>query len=269
MEYQFYEVVKKPPLAWVYLNRPAKKNAMNLPAWTETIPIFEELSNADEIRCIILSGRGSCFSVGIDLLGMAEFMSELMDKEQKGGIKWKMIKKIKQLQDSLTCIELCRKPVIAAIHGYCIGGGLDMAAACDIRLSSCESIFSLRETAVGFVADVGVLQRLPRIVGQGITRELAYTAKNFDATRAREILLVNAVYQTQQELWDGAEKMALEIAQNSPLGVQATKNVLNFGMDKSNQDGLDFVASVSTNIIPSDELTEAMTAFMEKRKPIF
>ena len=166
----------------------------------------------------------------------------------------------------MTCIEKCRKPVIAAIHGYCIGAGLDMITACDIRLSSKDAVFSLREAAVGFVADVGVLQRLPHIVGQGISRELAYTAKNFSAERAKEILLVNEVFNDEEALMKGAEKMAMEIAENSPLAVQASKDVLNYGVGKSVDDGLKYVAAISSNIIPSDDLFEAVTAFTEKRK---
>jgi enoyl-CoA hydratase len=173
------------------------------------------------------------------------------------------------LQETMTCIEKCRKPVIAAIHGYCIGAGLDMATACDIRLCSADASFSLREAAVGFVADVGVLQRIPNIVGQGVARELAYTAKNIDAKRAKEVLLVNEVFESQEALMAGAEKMAMEIVANSPLAVQASKEVLNYGIGKSVDEGLKYVASISANIIPSNDLFEAMTAMMEKRKPNF
>ena len=268
-EYEFYHVEKKAPIAWVYLNRPDKKNAMNPPAWKETIPIFKDLDQDPEIRVIILTGRGPCFSAGIDLMGMVPELPELMDNEQKGGVKQKLLEKIKGLQDALTCIESCKKPVIAAIHGHCIGAGLDMATACDIRVSSRDAVFCLKEAAVGFVADVGVLQRLPLIVGQGITREMAFTAKTIRAERAREILLVNEIFETPEDLLTGAEAMALEIANNSPLAVQASKDVLNFGIGKSVQEGLLYVASMSTNIIPSNDLMEAVTAFAEKRPPKF
>lgn len=267
--YEFYHVEKKPPVAWVYLNRPDKKNAMNPPAWKEIIPIFEDIDADKDIRAVIISGKGPCFSAGIDLVGMSRELPELMENEQKGGIKWRLLKKIYALQDAISCIEWCRKPVIAAIHGHCIGAGLDMATACDIRLCTSDAVFSLREAAVGFVADVGVLQRIPRIVGQGYARELAYTAKNFEAASAKEMLLVNAVYEGYDALMDGARKMAEKIAANSPLAVEASKDVLNFSMGRPNDEGLKYVASVSTNIIPSKDLMEAMTAFAEKRKPNF
>lgn len=268
-EYKFYLVEKKPPIAWVYLNRPEKFNAMNEPAWTESPKIFQDLSNDDEIKVIIIAGKGKHFTAGIDVIGMAGVIPEMGIKEQLGAIKWKLLPKIYMLQDTMTCIEKCRKPVIAAIHGYCIGAGLDMATACDIRLCTSDALFSLREAAVGFVADVGVLQRLPLIVGQGIARELAYTAKNIDAKRAKEILLVNEVYENQEALLAGAEKMAMEIVANSPLAVQASKDVLNYCVGKTIDDGLKYVASISANIIPSNDLYEAMTAMMEKRKPNF
>ena len=268
-DYEFYMVEKQPPVAWVYLNRPEKMNAMNPPAWKEALPIFEDLDSDDNIRAVVIAGKGKSFSAGIDLMGMAAEMPELTDPRQKGGVKRQVLRKIYKLQDTMSCLEWCRKPVIAAIHGYCIGAGLDMATACDIRLCSEDAVFSLRESAMGFVADVGALQRIPNIVGQGIARELTYTAKNIDAQRAKEILLVNEVYKDKRALIGGARDMAIEIAEKSPLAVQASKEVLNYGIGKSAADGLKYVASMSANIIPSDDLYEAIEAFAQKRKPKF
>lgn len=268
-DYRFYLVEKKPPLAWVYLNRPEKKNAMNPPAWTEIIPIFADLDQDAAIRAVIITGKGPCFTAGIDLMEMVGTLPELISPDQKGGVKWRLRHKIALLQDAMSCIEWCRKPVIAAIHGHCIGAGLDMATACDIRLCSADAAFCLKEAAVGIVADVGVLQRLPHIVGQGFARELAFTAKMLSARRAREILLVNEVFDDHAALLRGAEEMAASIAENPPLAVQASKDVLKFGIGKSIEDGLKYVSSMSTNIIPSKDMEEAVTAFMEKRKPRF
>lgn len=269
IDYTFYKVEKKPPVAWVFLNRPEKKNAMNPPAWQEPVSIFEDLDRDPDIRVVVIAGNGPCFCSGIDLVSMMPELPELMETDQKGGVKWRFLPKLKRLQDAISSIEWCRKPVIAAIHGYCIGAGLDMATACDIRLCSSDAVFSLKEAAVGFVADVGVLQRLPLIIGQGHTRELAFTARNITAERAREILLVNDIFPDRDALMEAAQTLALDIAANSPLAVQATKDVLNYGIGKSVQDGLTYVATVSTNIIPSNDLNEAVTAFMEKRKPVF
>jgi enoyl-CoA hydratase len=178
--------------------------------------VFDALDADPEIRVVVLAGKGDCFSTGIDLPGMVPELPELLDEAQKGGVKWRLLPKIRNLQEAMNAIERCRKPVIAAIHGYCIGAGLDMAAACDIRLCSRDAVFSLREAAVGFVADVGVLQRLPRIVGQGMARELAFTAAFVDAERAHRILLVNAVLEDREALRAAADRMAAEIAANSP-----------------------------------------------------
>jgi enoyl-CoA hydratase len=268
-QYEFYQVEKKPPVAWVYLNRPDKKNAMNPPAWKEIIPIFEDIDKDKDIRVAVIAGREPCFSAGIDLMGMAGELPELMEADQKGGVKWALLKKISVLQDAISCIEWCRKPVIAAIHGHCVGAGLDMATACDIRICTADAVFCLKEAAVGFVADVGVLQRIPGIVGQGYARELAYTAKTVDAEKARQMLLVNEIYPDFNALITGAGELAGQIAGNPPLAVQATKDVLNYGVGKSVDDGLKYVASVSANIIPSKDLMEAIAAFSEKRKPVF
>lgn len=269
MEYKFYLLEKKSPIAWVYLNRPEKLNAMNPPAWEELIPICKEIEEDDDIRVVVIASKASIFCSGIDLVGMMPELPELMITEQLGGLKLQLLKKIYKLQDGLTCLEKCRKPIIAAVHGKCIGAGLDMITACDIRLCTEDAEFSLREAKVGFVADVGVLQRLPHIVGQGVGRELAFTAKDIDSKQAKETLLVNHVYKDKEELFKEAEKMAMEIAECSPLAVMASKDVLNYGIGKSVDDGLKYVASISSNIIPSKDLFEAVSAFTEKRKPKF
>jgi enoyl-CoA hydratase len=167
----------------------------------------------------------------------------------------------------MTCVEKCAKPVICAFHGYCIGAALDLGSACDIRLASQDAKISLREAAVSFIADVGSLQRVPLIVGQGITRELAFTAKYIDAKRAKEINLVNEIYPDKESLLKGAQEMALEIADNSPLAVQGAKEVLNYCRGKSIADGLEYVAARSAMILPSEDIAETLKAFMEKRKP--
>ncbi|HPS58892.1 MAG TPA: crotonase/enoyl-CoA hydratase family protein [Spirochaetota bacterium] len=269
MSYEFYSVEKKGPVAYVWLNRPEKKNSMNPPAWTETVPVFKELDEDDSVRVIIMAGKGSCFSAGIDLLSMIPLFSELTEKQQYGGIKRKFFEKIVMLQEGISAMEKCRKPVIAAIHSYCIGGGLDIATACDIRLCTKDAVFSLREAAIGFVADVGVLQRIPAIVGQGVARELAFTAKDIGAARAKEVNLVNGVYENYDELMAAAEAMALEIASNSPLAVQASKQVLKYGIGKSIDDSLKFNAAVSNYTIPSNDLMAAVQAFAQRKKPEF
>ncbi len=269
MEYKYYLVEKKGHIAWVWLNRPEKKNAMNPPAWKETIPIFEDLDDDDNIRVVIIAAKGSDFNTGIDLVGMLGELNELTSPVQTAAMKRSFLKKLLKLQDGLSCIEKCRKPVIAAVQGMCFGGGLDLITACDIRLCSSDAQFSLLEAAVGMVADVGVLQRIPNIIGQGHARSMAYSCRRINAARAKEINLVNDVYESYDELLKEAESLANDIAANSPLGVQASKVVLKYGIGKSVEDGLLFNAAVSNYTIPSNDVITAFKAFTEKKKPEF
>jgi enoyl-CoA hydratase len=265
----FYCVEKSGQIAMVWLNRPEKKNAMGKAAWEELPLIFAELSTDRHVRAVILAGRGDAFSAGIDLQEMVPELPELQNRDQSGSTKWSLLPRIKMLQQAITSVERCRKPVIAAVHGFCLGAGLDLATACDIRIASKDALFCVKEAAVGFVADVGVLQRLPLIVGQGLARELAMTAKMIDASRACRIGLVNEVHESYEALLNAAHAMAQEIAENSPLAVEATKDVLNTALEPAIDSGLKYVASISANIIPSKDLFEALDAFREKRKPCF
>ena len=176
---------------------------------------------------------------------------------------------IRTMQASITAIADLEVPVIAAVHGYCIGGGVDLIAACDIRLASADALFSVREAKIAIVADVGSLQRLPGIIGRGHVAELAYTGKDITAARAEAIGLVNSADGDADAVLAAARAMAAEIAANSPLAVQGTKAVLVAGEDRSVAEGLDFVATWNAAFLASDDLTEAMTAFMEKRPATF
>ncbi len=265
--YRFYKVEKKDSLAWVFLNRPEKKNAMGPDAWKEIIPIFAALDADEETRAVIIAGEGRDFSAGIDLVGMAPLIPALAEWDRSARGTAQIYKAIFPLQESMNAVEKCTKPVICAFHGYCIGAALDLGAACDIRLASEDALISLREAALAFIADVGVLQRLPHIVGQGITREMAYTARFMDAKRAREVNLVNEIYPDKESLLRGAEELALEIAAQAPLAVQGVKEVLNYCRGKSIADGLEYVAARSAMIVPSEDLAEALASFAEKRSP--
>lgn len=267
--YNFYKVEKKEKIAWVFLNRPEKKNAMGPDAWKEIIPIFADIDEDDEIRVAIIAGEGKDLSAGIDLMGMATMIPTMKNWDMSAKGKVRLFHDVFPLQDAMTCVEKCSKPVICCFHGFCIGAALDLGSACDIRLAAEDAKISLREAAVSIIADVGVLQRLPHIVGQGITREMAFTAKFIDARRALEVNLVNEVYPDKEALLKGAEKLALEIAEMAPLAVQGAKEVLNYCRGKSIADGLEYVAARSAMILPSEDLAETMAGFMEKRKPIY
>ena len=269
MEYKYYLVEKKGHIAWVWLNRPEKKNAMGPDAWKEIIPIFADIDSDDDIRVAIIAGEGKDLSTGIDIMGMAPMIPTMKNWDMSAKGKVKLFHDIFPLQEAMTCVEKCSKPVICCFHGYCIGAALDLGSACDIRLAAEDAKISLRESAVSFIADVGVLQRLPHIVGQGITREMAFTAKFIDSKRAREVNLVNEVYPDKEALLKGAQSLALEISQMAPLAVQGAKEVLNFCRGKGIADGLEYVAARSAMILPSEDMAETMAAFMEKRAPVY
>jgi enoyl-CoA hydratase len=174
-----------------------------------------------------------------------------------------------RLQAAITAVADCPKPVLGAIHGYCIGGGVDLATACDIRLAAADAVFSVRETRMAIVADLGSLQRLPRIVGSGHTAELALTGKDIDAGRAKEIGLVNDVVEDADAVVAAARAMASDMAALSPFAVQGTKAVLAASAGRNVAEGLDYVAAWNAGMLVSDDLIEAMGAFLEKRPPRF
>ena len=191
--------------------------------------------------------------------------------EGGGGVasRRRLLETITRLQGSITAVARCPKPVVAAVHGYCLGGGIDLITACDVRLAAADAVFSIRETRIAIVADVGTLQRLPGIVGRGHVAELAFTGKDVTAARAQEIGLVNAVLPDADAVQAAAREMAAEIAANSPLAVQGTKAVLRASAGRSVEEGLDYVAVWNSAFFQSNDLGEAMTAFVEKRPPRF
>jgi enoyl-CoA hydratase len=264
-------------VATVWLDRPEARNAMGPAFWDDLTVAMTDLSADAGVRCVVIAARGPHFSVGLDLKAMAGLLTgggghERGNGEARPSMAVRAVAAragVKQLQKSISAVADCPKPVIAAIHGYCIGGGVDLTSACDIRLASADAIFSVRETKVAIVADLGSLQRLPHIIGKGHVAELAYTGKDITAARAKEIGLVNEVYADAEAVVSAAQAMAAEIAANSPLAVEGTKAVLTAGEDQSVAEGLDYVATWNAGVLQSDDLVEAMAAFMDKRVPEF
>ncbi|MEX2132898.1 MAG: enoyl-CoA hydratase-related protein, partial [Acidimicrobiia bacterium] len=180
-----------------------------------------------------------------------------------------LYQKIKELQETFSVFARSPKPTISAIHGYCLGAGMDLITACDLRLCSGDATFSIRETRMGLVADVGTLQRLPDIVGSGHTAELAFTGRDIDATRAKEIGLVSQVEADREALMASVNQLAGQISENSPLVLEGVKRVLQANRGRSVEEGLDYVAQWNSAFLLSNDLFEATSAFMEKRKPEF
>lgn len=256
-------------VATVSLRGPGKGNAMGLDFWREMPGVFDALSADDDVRVIVLRGQGKNMTYGLDLMGVAPVMMGLLQDAASAKSRMKLHDLVLEWQESFDAIERCSKPVIAAVHGYCIGGGVNMIAACDMRIASSDAVLSLREVKLAITPDLGALQRLPAIIGQGMTRRLAYTGENITAQRALEIGLVDEVFESQEELFEEASALATEIANNSPLVVQGIKSVLNHTLDHQAAEGRRYVATWNAAFLPSQDLMEAFTAFMERRDPVF
>lgn len=264
MAYQNLEISIEDHVATVTLARTESLNALSLSFATAIAKAFGELGANDEVRVIVLKSKAKAFCAGLDL---KEFAAGAMKGSAKSSLEFP--ENLRALFDCCDCIEACPKPVIAAIHGMCIGGGLDMVSACDIRFCTEDASFSLREAAIGLVADMGVLQRLPHVIGQGFTREMAFTARFYEAREAQAMGLVNAVFHDGPSMMEGAKKLALEIAANAPLAVQATKEVLNVSRHVPIQHGMSLAKHKNMVLMLSQDLKEAFASFMEKRKPNF
>jgi enoyl-CoA hydratase len=263
-----FSVERDGHVATLWLDSPERRNAMGPDFWADLPRIMDGLSDDDDVRCVVIAAKGPHFTVGLDLKTMGGTVAgggSSGSSSSQAGRAARFYKDVHRLQRSITSVADCPKPVIAAVHGYCIGGGVDLITACDIRLASAEAKFSVRETKIAIVADVGTLQRLPRVISKGHVAELAYTGKDIDADRAREIGLVNDVLPDPESLWKAAGAMAAEIAANSPLAVQGTKQVLRACEDRTIEEGLDYVAVWNAAFLQSNDLLEAMAAFMEKR----
>ncbi|MBI2277552.1 MAG: crotonase/enoyl-CoA hydratase family protein [Dechloromonas sp.] len=255
-------------IAEVRLNRPDKSNAMNDAMWQEIRQAFEWIDATPEARVAILSGAGKNFCAGIDLAMLGSIQQRIASPD--GARSREALRRlILDLQDCLSSIERCRKPVLAAIQGACVGGALDLVTCCDMRYAAPDAVFAIKEIDLGMVADVGTLQRLPRLIGQGMARELTYTGRNVDAAEAEKIGLINRVFATPEALSAGVRELALSIAAKSPLATRGLKEVMNYSRDHSVADGLDFVASWNAGVLLSGDLAEAVAAAREKRPPCF
>lgn len=268
MEFETLSVSLEQNVAVVRLNRPDKINAMNLTMWKEIRSAFEWVDDTPDARVAILEGEGKAFSSGIDLQMMMG-LGAMIDNACEGRKRENLRRTILDLQDTLTSLERCRKPVLAAVHGACIGGAIDLITCADMRYCSEDAFFSIKEIDIGMVADVGTLQRLPRLIGDGMARELAYTGRRFDAAEAREMRLVNRVYASKEALQEGVREIAVAIAAKSPLSIRGTKEMINYARDHSVADGLNYVATWNAAMLMSSDLTSAMTGAMRKEVSTF
>ena len=266
MPYSTLAVTVADHIARVELNRPQAFNAMNRAFWGEIRECFRALDDDPAVRVVILSSTGKHFTAGLDL---KEFGGVAATEGDPGRNREAFRRMVLAMQESFSVIERTRVPVIAAIQGGCIGGGVDMVTACDMRFCSADAFFCVKEIAIGITADVGTLQRLPRLIPDGLARELAYTGRNLPAAAARAAGLVNEVYPDQASLLEGVAAIGRSIAGHSPLAMAGTKEMLNYGRDHSVADGLNYVATWNAAMLVGEDMAEAMRAGREKRPPRF
>lgn len=267
--YESLTVEVKDHVAQVTLVGPGKGNAMGPAFWSEMPVVFADLDADPEVRAIVLTGSGRNFSYGLDLIAMGDTLSATMSDGPSARPRMDFHAKLKRMQQSITAVADCRTPTVAAVHGWCIGGGVDLISAVDIRYASADAKFSVREVKLSIVADVGSLARLPYILSDGHLRELALTGKDIDAARAEKIGLVNDVYPDTEATLAAAHATAAEIAANSPLVVHGIKDVLDEQRTADVAASLRYVAAWNSAFLPSKDLTEGISAMFAKRKPEF
>jgi len=254
-------------IAQVKFNRSEKANALNDLAWMEMRTVFESLDTDEEVRVIVLSGEGKHFCSGIDL----SLLMNIANSEEHCGARKRenLRKQIVNLQAAVSSIALCSKPVLAAISGGCIGAGVDIISACDMRYASEDAFFSIKEIDMGMVADLGTLQRLPNLIPDGIMRELAFTGRNLSGSEAEKIGLVNQCFDTRENLLKMVLEIAAVIASKSPVSIRGTKHILNYSRDHSIDEGLSYIATWNAAMLLSEDLNEALQSKMQKREPNF
>jgi enoyl-CoA hydratase/carnithine racemase len=266
MESQRIEVTRDGGVAHVELARADKFNAMDHAMFAALGDTFRALGGDPSVRCILLSGRGKHFTAGLDLQYAA---SQFPPATDPGRAAESRLRHIKWLQDSFSAVEEARPPVIAAIHGGCIGAGVDLASACDLRIASADAFFQIAEVDVAITADLGTLQRLTHLIPEGVVRELAYTGRRMPAEEAALLSLVNRVEADRDAAIAAALELARTIAAKSPLAVAGAKMSLNYSRGRTVEEGLRHVALWNAGTLVSADLTAAIQARMTKNTPEF
>ena len=227
------------------------------------VDIFTQIDETAAVRAVVLASTGKHFTAGIDLNDLGDVV--LASEGDEGRRREQLRRLVLELQESFNALERCRAPVLAAVHGGCIGGGIDMITAADMRYCTGNAFFCIHEINVGMTADVGTLQRLPHLIPSGVARELAYTGRRMYAEEAKEVGLVNAVYPDQAAMLEAVQGIAAEIAAKSPLAVTGTKEMLNYTRDHTVADALNYIATWNAGMLMSDDLGEAIAAQRQKR----
>ncbi len=268
MSYTCFEVTLSDKIAHITLRRPEAYNTMIPEFWRELPEIVNHLDESGEARAIVISSTGKHFTAGMDLAVFTSDDGNDPDAEV-GRRRANFRREVLRLQQTFGCLDRARMPVLAAVQGGCIGGGVDMISACDIRYCSEDAFFCIQEINIGMTADVGTFPRLPHLIPQGLVRELAYTGRRLTAPEALAAGLVNRVYPSHEALVEGVLDTAREIAARSPLAVWGSKEMLNYARDHSIADGLDYIATWQTGMFQPADMMEAFAAKSEKRDPVY
>ena len=270
-KYESFNLEIEDNIANIILSRPERLNSMSRKFWVELPEILEEVNRNSEIRVLIISSTGKHFCAGMDLSAFDNGVANIPKEKRPDNarIGEALYRSAKELQEYISKLEKIRVPVIAAIHGGCIGGAVDLVTACDIRLATTDAFFCIQEINIGMAADVGTLQRLPRIIPDSKMRELAYTGRRMLADEAKESGLVSDVYNSQEEMVNAAKEMANEIAKKSPIAIYGLKALMNYSRDHTITDSLDFNALWSGAMLSQRDMEEAIKAFVEKREATF
>lgn len=253
---------------YLYLNRPSHRNALSTDFFTEFPAALSALEQNPDVSVIVLLGSGDHFCSGVDQQILTSSFADISHLD-RGRVGEKLRRYIKLLQEAINAIEKIRKPVIVGVHGGCIGGGVDVITACDIRFCTADAFFSVKEVDLAITADLGSLQRLPAIMGFGNAMELALTGRRLSGPEAKGIGLVSRVFESKKAMEAAIAALAEEIAAKSPLAVVGTKAVLLRSRDLTVEQGLDYVATWNSGVVLSDDLKEAISALRQKRKPSF
>ena len=270
-KYSCFDLKIKDHICSLVLNRPNELNTMTRDFWVELGDALEEINRDSEVRVVVLSSTGKHFCAGMDLSAFSNGVDDIPDdkKPDHARVGEVLYRTAKELQGYISKLEEIRVPVIAAVHGGVIGGALDLITACDMRFASNDAFFCIQEINIGMAADVGTLQRLPKIIPDSKMREMAYTGRRMLADEAKDSGLVGEIYETQDEMLDAVHKLAVEIASKSPVAIYGLKAVMNYSRDHNVSDSLDFNALWSGAMLSQADMTEAMTAQMEKRDASF
>ncbi|TGM80350.1 crotonase/enoyl-CoA hydratase family protein [Leptospira bouyouniensis] len=264
----FFTIERKKNIGILWLNRPEKRNAMNWPFWRDLPDMVDEINADPKIHAFVIAAKGKSFSTGLDLEEFFQEFKPVVQGELADG-REKLYQLILTMQKGINAVYNSKKPSIALVQKHCIGGGLDLVSASDIRYASEDAVFSLRESKVAIVADMGSLQRLPHLIGNAHTRELALTGKDISASEAFQMGLVTKVTKDFDSLLEAGLKTAEEIAENPTIVIRGVKQVLNHGIGKSIEEGLDYVAVWNASMLDSKDFRSAIGGFMERKRPVF